>query len=308
MSQDQLGLFDTPPNRQEIRLSLAIVGLLIVAALLILPVRDIRMREINAFVPMIDAIMFLGELITATLLYAQAAVFRSRALTVLATGYVCAALLLVPHALTFPGAFAPDGLLGAGVNTTGWIATFQRTAVPIAILLYVLLKRADSAAPPGPERPAARIAVGVLAAIVLAAAATLLTTSGHDWLPSQYINRSDLIYAHAVERESVVFALLAVVTFMLFRTRSSVLDMWLLVALSGWLIQSLLIMTMHGPIQRRLLLPVHHGAVLPSRRDARPDRRVQPALCAAGAVDSGAQSGARSPADVDGRGGRRHLP
>ena len=34
MSQDHLGLFDTPPNRQQIRFSLAIVGLLFVAFLL----------------------------------------------------------------------------------------------------------------------------------------------------------------------------------------------------------------------------------------------------------------------------------
>ena len=144
MSQDQLGLFDTPPNRQQVRFSLFIVGLLFVALLLILPVRDVRLPQIDAFIPMIDAIMFLGELITATLLYAQADVFRSRALTVLASGYVFAALLLVPHALTFPGAFAPDGLLDAGINTTGWIANLQRAAFPIAIILYVQLKRADT--------------------------------------------------------------------------------------------------------------------------------------------------------------------
>ena len=129
MAPDHLGLFDTPPNRQEIRFALAIVGLLFAAFFLILPVRDIRLREIDAFIPMIDAIMFVGELITATLLYAQAAVFRSRALTVLATGFVFAALLLIPHALTFPGAFAPDGLLGAGVNTTAWISTYPASSV-----------------------------------------------------------------------------------------------------------------------------------------------------------------------------------
>ncbi|MGZ8359029.1 MAG: ATP-binding protein [Allosphingosinicella sp.] len=246
VSQDHLGLFDTPPDRREIRFAIAIVGLLVIAAFLILPVRDMRWREINAFVPMIDALMFLGELITATLLYAQAAVFRSRALTVLATGYVLAALLLVPHALTFPGAFAPDGLLGAGINTTGWIATSQRVAVPLAIILYVLLRRADTAARPGAERPAARILVGVLTAVVLAAAVTLLATSGHDWLPPQYLDRSDLIYANALQRESVVVALLILATILLFRMRSSVLDLWLLVALSGWLIQSLLIMTIKG--------------------------------------------------------------
>lgn len=108
MSLDYLGLFDTPPDRTQVRLSLVIAGLLFVALFVILPVRDIRLPEVEAFIPMINAIMFLGELITATLLYAQATVFRSRALAVLAAGYVFTALLIIPHTLTFPGAFSPD--------------------------------------------------------------------------------------------------------------------------------------------------------------------------------------------------------
>ena len=246
MSQDQLGLFDTPPSRQQVRFSLFIVGLLFVALLLILPVRDLRLPQIDAFIPMIDAIMFLGEMITATLLYAQADVFRSRALTVLATGYVFTALMLIPHALTFPGAFAPNGLLDAGINTTGWIANIQRAAFPIAIILYVQLKRADRSARPGTGRQAARIMKGLSAAIVLAAAVTLLTTSGHDWLPPFFASRSDVIYSRAVGIQSVMLGLFIVATAMLFRTRSSVLDMWLLVALSSWLILSVLIMMLHG--------------------------------------------------------------
>ena len=107
MSKDHLGLFDTPPDRQEIRLSLVMVGLLLATFFFILPMRNIRLREIDAFIPTIDGIMFVGELIIATLLYSQAAVFRSRALTVLASAFLFAALLLIPHALTFPGAFAP---------------------------------------------------------------------------------------------------------------------------------------------------------------------------------------------------------
>ena len=116
MAQDRLGLFDTPPDREEIRLGLMIVGLLFGILLVILPLRKVQLTEVPAFIPVIDAIMLVGELITATLLFAQAAVFRSRALTILATGFVAAALLLIPHALTFPGAFAPDGLLGAGLT------------------------------------------------------------------------------------------------------------------------------------------------------------------------------------------------
>jgi len=115
--QEHLGLFDTPPDRGEIRFSLVVVGLLFTLLLVILPLRAIQLAEVPSFIPVIDSIMLVGELITATLLYAQASVFRSRALTVLATGFLAAALLLIPHALTFPGAFAAHGLLGAGVNS-----------------------------------------------------------------------------------------------------------------------------------------------------------------------------------------------
>ena len=162
MAPDHLGLFDTPPNRQEIRLALVIVGLLLVALFLIMPLLDIRLREIDSFIPMIDAVMFVCELIIATLLYVQAAVFRSWALTVLATGFVFAALLLIPHALTFPGAFAPNGVLEGGVNTTAWIFTTRRAAFPIAVILFALLKQADLELQPGTVRKAARIGLGCL--------------------------------------------------------------------------------------------------------------------------------------------------
>lgn len=246
MAQEHLGLFDTPPDRKEIRFSFLICGLLFAALVLIFPLRNIRLPEVNAFIPTIDAIMFVGELITATLLFAQAAVFRSRALAVLASGFMFSAILIVPHALTFPGAFAPDGLLGAGVNTTAWISSFRRAAFPIAIILYVQLKLADPAMEPDIERPAPRIAEGALAAIVLAAAATMLTTTGHALLPPYFINRYDQIYGYAVGYQSVIFVLFIVATVLLYRKRSSVLDMWLLVALWGWLVETVLIMQLHG--------------------------------------------------------------
>jgi signal transduction histidine kinase len=246
VSQDRLGLFDTPPDRQEIRFSLVIVALLIIALLLILPVRAIHWPEIIAFVPVIDAVMFVGELIIATLLYAQASVFRSRAITVLATGYVFCALLLVPHALTFPGAFSTDGLLGAGINTTAWIAFFRRTAFPIAFILYALLKRADLAARPGPQQSAPAISVWLLAAIALAAAVTLLATSAHSVLPPLFLNRREVVYANLVMVNGATISLTIVAMAMLFWQRKSVLDMWLLVALSGWLVQSLLNLPLHA--------------------------------------------------------------
>jgi signal transduction histidine kinase len=244
MSGEHLGLFDTPPDRNEVRFSLTVVGLLVAAVLLILPVRDVPTRPIDAFIPVTDAVMFVGELITATLLYAQAAVFRSRALTVLGSCYVYTALLLVAHALTFPGAFAPDGLLGAGINTSAYLATLRRGAFPIAVLLYVLIRGADSTARPATERPSAGIVMGVFLAIALAAGVILLTTVGHDLLPAYFNNRADVIYNSAIHYEAVICAIIGVATAVLFVKRRSMLDWWLLLVLSGWLIQSLLILAL----------------------------------------------------------------
>ena len=246
MSHDHLGLFDTPPDRRQVRVSLVVAGVQFAVYLLILPVRGVRLGEVNAFIPVVDAVMCLGDLITATLLYAQASVYRSRALSVLGAGYVYTALLFIPHALTFPGAFAPNGLLGAGVDTTAWLAFFRRSVFPIAVIVYAQLKRPDSAEPALTERPPAGIVVGVLAAIALAAAVVLLANYGQGLLPTYFADRADVVRSNQVVYESIEFALFALATAVLFRNRSSVLDMWLLVAFCGFLIQGLLNLTLHA--------------------------------------------------------------
>jgi signal transduction histidine kinase len=188
---------------------------------------------------MVDAFVILCDLITATLLFAQANVFRSRALTVLASCYVFTAFVLIGHALTFPGAFSPNGLLGAGVNTAAWLGFFWRAPLPIAAIFYILLKRADAAAQPVAGRRAPKIATAVLAAVALAAAATALTTLGHDLLPPLFLNRSDLI-SNLVKLNILFGALCFAAIVLLLRQRTSVLDMWLLVAIAAFEVHCLL--------------------------------------------------------------------
>jgi signal transduction histidine kinase len=237
--QDPLGLFDTPPDRRQVRLALALVALLFAALVILSFLPQVRLRRIDAFVPMIDAIMFIGDLITATLLYVQASIFRSRALTVLASGYALTALLLVAHVLTFPGAFAPDGLLGAQLNTTAWIANFWRAATPISIILYVVLKRAEATAQPATEPRTARIATGIFGAVALAGGIVLLATRGHALLPHIFINRYDVDYTIFLWVNSTTTALVILALAVLIPIRKSVLDMWLQVALAGWLASAL---------------------------------------------------------------------
>jgi signal transduction histidine kinase len=246
VSQDQLGLFDTPPSRKQIQLSIAIVAILVAVLLFTLAADDVRLLQIDAFIPMIDATTFVVDLIIATLLYVQAAVYRSRALTALASSYVFTALILIPHALTFPGAFAPTGLLGAGTSTTAWLYIFWRAALPVAVILYVLFILADLSAQSGMKRQSAKVAVGMFAAIGLAAAATLLATSGHDLLPSIYLNRAEANYDNFISVGYVLLAVFLVAMAMLLWQRRSVLDLWLLVVLSAWLIQTVLLQSLQG--------------------------------------------------------------
>jgi signal transduction histidine kinase len=246
VSRDNLGLFDTPPSRKQIRYSLAIVGLLLAFLILVLTVPDVPLGQIQAFIPMIDATTTLVDLITATLLYVQASVFRSRALGALATGYVFTGLMLISHVLTFPGAFAPYGLLGAGVSTTAWIYIFWRTGLPIAVMLYVLFNRPDASAPPGRVRPPIGTGFAVSAAVALAAALTILTTMGHDLLPQLYVSRAVSNYSNLFRVNLAVIALALVSMALLFRQRKSALDIWLLVVMSAWLVQTLLFLSFKG--------------------------------------------------------------
>jgi signal transduction histidine kinase len=244
--QEKLGLFDTPPNRNEIRIGLAIVGLLFLAFVLLLPLNSVRLRENVAFVPTVNIAIFLGEMIIATLLFAQAAVFRSRALMALASGFVFIAALIIPYLLTFPGAFAPNGLLGAGTHSAAWIMIFRRLAFPLVMIFYSLFKRLDLSAEPELERPLESI-LWVFGAIALAALLSALTVVGHGLFPPVFRDRSEGIYSHLLVFNATNIVLIVIAMGMLWRKRNSVLDMWLLVALAGSLIQSLL----NLPLQAR---------------------------------------------------------
>jgi hypothetical protein len=67
--------------------------------------------RVDAFIPVFETAIVFNDLITACLLFAQFFIMRWRALLVLANGFLFTGLIIIPHALTFPGAFAATGLL-----------------------------------------------------------------------------------------------------------------------------------------------------------------------------------------------------
>ena len=107
-------LLNQPAGRAERRRALAV--LLVSAALfcVLAPLAKVPLAPVAAFIPIYEAALVIIDLITAVLLFGQYRILRSRALLVLGSGYLFTALMTIGHALTFPGLFAPGGLLGAG--------------------------------------------------------------------------------------------------------------------------------------------------------------------------------------------------
>jgi signal transduction histidine kinase len=189
--------------------------------------------RIDGFVPALTTMFFVNDAITAVLLFGQFSIIRSRALLVLANGYLFTALMAIPFALTFPGAFSPNGLLGAGVQSSAWIYNFWHYGFPVAAIAYAILigDRTNNV-----SRASMRSAIGWGVAIVISLVygLTWLATTGSALLPSLMM---DSIHPNPLARIvtsantlTCVFALA-----LLYRRRRSVLDLWIMVVLCAWI-------------------------------------------------------------------------
>src|ERR1700687_4085912 len=134
------------PSAAQRRLACAVVvGILVVFALITFgPFNGVRLARIDAFVPAYASAMFVCDSITAILLYTQFSILRSRAILVIASGYVFTALILIPFVLAFPGVFAPGRGLFGGLQSTSWVWCFWHAGFPMFVIGYALLKDVES--------------------------------------------------------------------------------------------------------------------------------------------------------------------
>jgi hypothetical protein len=127
-----------PTSRQR-RLALAIIGMLSIGFAAIAPFAGKQAVQIASFVPTVEAIIIVTSLTTAVLLFSQFSMLGSRELLLLASGYLFSASIVIPHVLSYPGAFAPKGLLGPGIQATPWLYTFWHFGFSAAVLGYACL-------------------------------------------------------------------------------------------------------------------------------------------------------------------------
>jgi signal transduction histidine kinase len=222
---------------------LAVGVLLVLIAIFFItsgPLSAIRLPRIDAFIPAYASAMFVNETITAVALFAQFSVLRSRALLAISNGYVFTSLILVPWMLTFPGEFAPRGLLGAGLQSTAWLYILWHAGFPTFVIGYALLK--DDGPTPrlwhGPVHMAILSSVAVTAGTVCAA--TFLIIAADGLLPPLMLDTVRLsgLWPYAAGFAALWSTLAAGV---LWARRRSVLDLWLMVVMCAYVIEICLI-------------------------------------------------------------------
>ena len=159
-----------------IRTTLLIAGLLMAAFLPALPYRHVPLGRMDAFIPLYDNTILSGDWITATLLFAQAAVLRSKALIALGTGYFFTGLIIIPPWSGAPLCFFSDRAACGGVNNTVWLYLFWHIGLPISAIAFTLLKNASNWPHTASLSPNRAIAASVIGAAVFAGLLTLLAT------------------------------------------------------------------------------------------------------------------------------------
>jgi signal transduction histidine kinase/CheY-like chemotaxis protein len=234
--QPATGLLTTwPAGPRERRLALAVVLVSLAVFGVAAVWAKLPLVPVWGFIPVYEAALVVNDLITAVLLFGQFGITRSKALLVLACGYLFTAAAAVAHALTFPGLFASGGLLGAGPQSTAWLYMFWHVGFPFFVVAYALLRGSQAESLPDARR--ARRTGRIAGALSVAAAAALaaLATSGQALLPQLMIGNR---YAPAlIVVISLVWlaSLLALGVLVRRRRPFAVLDLWLAVVMVAWL-------------------------------------------------------------------------
>ena len=233
MSTDFDGFVSTAQvTRPERAVALRVLAILAVGYSISAPFFTLPLTPFPAFVPTMGGTVSMGYLLTAVLLCGQFAMTRSRAVLVLASGYMFLGLVAVVRIATFPGVFSPTGLLGAGLQTAPWLYVISHLGFPAAVAGYAILK--DRAQRRDAIRSSASNAIcwSLIVVFGLIFVVTWAVTAGKNYLPPLLL---DGIRVSPLAHYAAAFdlAMLAIALALLIARQRSILDQWLTISLSS---------------------------------------------------------------------------
>ena len=233
-----------PPTLRQTRLTLAGGAVLLLGLAASFPFADVPLPRVNGFIPAFDAIISVADLITAGLLLAQFTITRSRAIQALSCGYLFSAVIVVAHALTFPGAFSPTGDFGVSSHINFKVYLLWHLGLPVAVFAYVWLR--NKGLTKAREHRPAEIAVTVGGASVVAVISCIA------WIA--LLPPVDPVAGRWLTGIAMLVCASALSALWLFRR--SVLDQWLMVVILAMIIELAITGLIGGIVHTDDLLPL----------------------------------------------------
>ena len=223
-----------PINERERRIALGVIVFLSSVAVAVAPFANTPLAHFDAFVPVIQTVMCVVDLITAALLFVQYSIYPKHALLAVASGYIFSGLFAFIQTLAFPGAYSATGLFGDALNSANWLFVAWHTTFPLGVIVYALSKDADEATIPTGGSTTFTIVITLACVLVGTALLTWLATAGAGNLPSMYLstNNRQTVFSNSANVFLLVLSGAAVV--LLFVRRRTILDLWLIVVLLAW--------------------------------------------------------------------------
>lgn len=221
-----------PAGRRERRIAAAVVLLSIAFFIVAAPFAKVGLAKIWPFIPIYQSALVITDLMTSMLLFAQFRIVRSRALLVMACGYLFTAAITVAHTLSFPGLFSESGL-GAGVQTTAWIYMIWHVGFPLFVIAYAWLKSHPGQVVPR-EHSRSVVIASIAAVLAVVSGTALLTTAGHDLLPPIMAGHHYTPLMVFVVGSTWAFSVIGLGA-LWWRRPHTVLDLWLTVVLCAWI-------------------------------------------------------------------------
>jgi signal transduction histidine kinase len=209
---------------------LAILSVVLIAALG--PIAKRPMGEAAAFLPAYQCALIVVDLVTAVLLYGEFRAGRALALLVLTAAYLFEVGSLIIYTLSFPGLFAPAGVIGGGSQSPSWLWLLWHGGFVAAIWIYGLMTPRTMG--PRVQEIAGPTALALLAVAAALVAMLLLVTVWHDRLPTLMVSGD---YSRSVGQgvgPAVLLACVAGAVLLWRNRRRSVVDLWLVVVLVTW--------------------------------------------------------------------------
>ena len=223
-----------PATARQRAIAAGMAIFLIVAAAVIAPFASIQLPRVDAFIPALQTVVGVADLVTATLLFAQFSIQPQLALLALASGYIFSGSFAFLQTLAFPGAYAPAGLFG-DASTAAWMFVLWHTTFPAAILAYALSKNVTAVATLPGRSTMTSIVTTVVCVLAVIAGLTWIVTAKTEYLWSLYTTDVRLQTRFGSQINFVLWLWNSTALAVLWVRRRTILDLWLMVSLLAWI-------------------------------------------------------------------------